>query len=70
MLYRASFILLYRIFLPNAVPLLSNLRTELAQTATQMCTRMAEEIHQLFTLYQKSFQLRNMTYTMLWSMVS
>lgn len=35
-----------------------------------MCTKMAEELHALFTLYHKSFDLRNMTYTTLWSMVS
>ncbi|WVR09351.1 hypothetical protein IAU60_006417 [Kwoniella sp. DSM 27419] len=42
--------------------------TRLTQIAEQTCTRMAEELHQLFLLYAKSFKLRNMTYTLSWSM--
>jgi hypothetical protein len=69
-LYRAAYILLYRIFLPNAVPLRTVAPAGLTAEAVSTCTRMAEQLHLLFMLYSKTFKLKNMTYTLSWSMVS
>nr|XP_018261200.1 uncharacterized protein I303_06923 [Kwoniella dejecticola CBS 10117]OBR83358.1 hypothetical protein I303_06923 [Kwoniella dejecticola CBS 10117] len=69
-LYRAAWILLYRIYLPNAVPVRTAAPPSITASAAETCTRMAEELHQLFLLYSKTFKLRNMTYTLSWSMYS
>lgn len=69
-LYRAAWILLYRIFVPNTLPAPTGAPVDIMSEASGTCTAMAEELHQLFELYAKSFQLRNMTFTLTWSMVS
>ncbi|ORY23135.1 fungal-specific transcription factor domain-domain-containing protein [Naematelia encephala] len=69
-LYRATWILLYRIFLPHGVPLRLHPPPQLALEAAKACTHAAEELHLLFMLYQKSFGLRFMTWTVSWSMYS
>ncbi|KAI9637764.1 uncharacterized protein MKK02DRAFT_42136 [Dioszegia hungarica] len=69
-LYRASWILLHRVFLSHELPFQSNAPPEVATQAGVICSNMAEEMHQLFTLHNKSFKLRNMTYTTSWSMYS
>ena len=69
-LYRATWILLYRMFLPNDLPFQASAPAHVAAEASRVCTRMADELHELFQLYNKSFMLRNMTYTTSWSMVS
>lgn len=57
-------------FLPNDLPIQATAPAHIAAEASRVCTAMAEEIHMLFQLYNKSFMLRNMTYTTSWSMVS
>ena len=56
-------------FLPNDLPFQTSPPAHIAVEASRVCTAMAEELHVLFQLYNKSFQLRNMTYTTSWSMV-
>lgn len=41
---------------------------DLCQRATAICNTMATELHLLFKLYAKTFNLRNMTYTLSYSM--
>ncbi|OCF77486.1 hypothetical protein I204_01474 [Kwoniella mangroviensis CBS 8886] len=59
-----------KIYLPNAVPVRTAAPPSITASAAATCTRMAEELHQLFLLYSKTFKLRNMTYTLTWSMYS
>ncbi|WWC64904.1 uncharacterized protein I303_107518 [Kwoniella dejecticola CBS 10117] len=59
-----------KIYLPNAVPVRTAAPPSITASAAETCTRMAEELHQLFLLYSKTFKLRNMTYTLSWSMYS
>ncbi|WWC95058.1 hypothetical protein V866_001910 [Kwoniella sp. B9012] len=59
-----------KIYLPNAVPVRTAAPPSITASAAVTCTRMAEELHQLFLLYSKTFKLRNMTYTLTWSMYS
>ena len=68
-LYRAAWILLYRLFLPNSILVRLPSQTSLYQEASTTCTHMAEELHQLFQLYSKTFKLRNMNFILTWSMV-
>ncbi|VUC31203.1 unnamed protein product [Clonostachys rosea] len=69
-LYRASWILLYRIFIPNILPAPSGAPGDLMREASTTCTARADEIYHLSKLYAKSFGLRNMTYVMTWSIYS
>ncbi|WVW86490.1 hypothetical protein I302_108538 [Kwoniella bestiolae CBS 10118] len=59
-----------KIYLPNAVPVRTGAPPNITASAAVTCTQMAEELHQLFILYSKTFKLRNMTYTLSWSMYS
>ncbi|RXK35092.1 hypothetical protein M231_07644 [Tremella mesenterica] len=69
-LYRAAWILLYRLFLPNSIVIRMQSQTAIYEEASSACTQMAEELHQLFQLHSKTFKLRNMNYMLLWSMYS
>ncbi|WWC92011.1 uncharacterized protein L201_006965 [Kwoniella dendrophila CBS 6074] len=59
-----------KIYLPNAVPVRTAAPPSITASAASHCTLMAEELHQLFLLHSKTFKLRNMTYTLSWSMYS
>lgn len=69
MLYRASWLLLYIIFIPNTVPAPTGTPIKLMREASAVCTAKVEEVYQLLKLYAKSFGLHNMTYIMTWSIV-
>lgn len=69
-LYRASWILLYRIFIPKTLLKVTDAPGNLMREASAACTAKAEEIHQLLNLYAKSFGPCNVTYVMIWSIVS
>ncbi|KAJ5370025.1 uncharacterized protein N7496_006117 [Penicillium cataractarum] len=69
-LYRASWILLHRIFIPNSLPAPTGAPVNLMREASATCTAKAEEIYELLKLYSKSFGLRNMMYISTWSIYS
>ena len=62
--------MLYRIFLPNALPVRTHAPMSITLEASTTCTKMADELHQLSLLYLKSLKLKNMNYTIMWALVS
>lgn len=68
-MYRAAWILLYRIYLPCISPIRVPTPNAIRAESLGKCSLMAIELHHLFELYQKTFRLRHLTYSLGWCMV-